>query len=70
MANEVSYVIAAQASAAVGFNTISTARGQKFKITLPDGTIASLDAASSFSSFRILKATKEKYSSPVRYISM
>jgi transmembrane sensor len=45
--NEVSYVIAPQASAAVGFNTISTARGQKFKITLPDGTIASLDAASS-----------------------
>lgn len=45
--NEVSYVITAQSSTAVGFNTISTARGQKFKITLPDGTIASLDAASS-----------------------
>jgi transmembrane sensor len=45
--NEVSYVIAAKASPSVGFNTISTARGQKFKITLPDGTIASLDAASS-----------------------
>lgn len=45
--NEVSYVISEQASAAIGFNTISTGRGQKFRITLPDGTIASLDAASS-----------------------
>lgn len=45
--NEVSYVISPEASSAVGFNTISTARGQKFRITLPDGTVASLDAASS-----------------------
>ncbi|MGN6415951.1 MAG: FecR family protein [Pseudobacter sp.] len=45
--NEVSYVIAPQATGVVGFNTISTARGQKFRITLPDGSVASLDAASS-----------------------
>lgn len=45
--NEINYVVLPQTKEQVGFNTISTARGQKFKITLPDGTIASLDAASS-----------------------
>ncbi|NML23279.1 DUF4974 domain-containing protein [Pseudoflavitalea sp. G-6-1-2] len=45
--NEVSYTISAEHTTETGFNTISTSRGQKFNITLPDGTFASLDAASS-----------------------
>ena len=45
--NEVNYTISPEHTTATGFNTISTSRGQKFNITLPDGTFASLDAASS-----------------------
>lgn len=58
--NEVSYVIAPQTTAAVGFNTISTARGQKFRITLPDGTVASLDAASSLQFPASFEGTERK----------